>query len=52
MQQIEESNSDRMKEMTLEEYRDQQLEKSDMFLFIKHVNPSLFKKYIAAETSD
>ena len=33
-------------ETTLQEYTEQELEKSDMFLFLKYVNPSAYKAFI------
>jgi hypothetical protein len=38
-----------MKELTLNEYLEQERENSDMFLFIKHINPTMYKKYIRSD---
>lgn len=37
--------------MTVAEYTEEQLEKSDMFLFLKYVTPTTFKAFIRDETN-
>jgi hypothetical protein len=33
-------------ETSLSEYTEQQMEKSDMFLFLRYVNPTAYRKFI------
>jgi hypothetical protein len=39
-------------ETTLAEYTEQQKEKSDMFLFLKYVNPTAYRAFIRDEVQE